>query len=290
MIIEKRINLLCDYLHHVYTMDGSDLHNFKTNNSNVLIIMLLKLRFCGWKYYCNLCGTYLSTFLYFGSKSNVVIEKQIIGAQYRKMLCPKCQSKDRDRATFHYINKQIKEKEYVMPLNILHLAPEKQLSNILSKKTGINYICGDKFEAHYTLKDFNKAVIYIDLNDMQFSDEYFDIIVCNHVLEHIENDIKAMKELFRVLKYGGVAILQVPYSVTIKNTYEDPLIKTKAKRLLYYGQFDHVRIYAKQDYINRLINVGFTVRAIDVYKDLGYKKAIKMGLDCQEELIVCEKI
>ena len=102
----------------------------------------------------------------------------------------------------------------------------------------------------------------MSVTKIPFSDDYFDAIICNHVLEHVVDDSKAMTELFRVLKPGGWAILQVPISMVLEETYEDFSIVDPQHREQAFGQADHVRIYAK-DYETRLALAGFKVRIFD---------------------------
>ena len=98
--------------------------------------------------------------------------------------------------------------------------------------------------------------IRLDIADMNFEDNFFDVIICSHVLEHVKDDQKAMHELFRVLKPKGIAILQVPISKTARETFEDFSITTPEGREKYFGQKDHVRIYGK-NYKERLNSVHF---------------------------------
>ena len=111
---------------------------------------------------------------------------------------------------------------------ILHVAPEQNLSKKLYKNK--NYITGDLNSKFVDLK--------LDITNMDIENESIDVIICNHVLEHIPNDILAMEELYRILKNKGFAILQVPISLDIENTIEDPSIVTEKDRLLHFGQID----------------------------------------------------
>lgn len=105
--------------------------------------------------------------------------------------------------------------------------------------------------------------IRLDITDMNFEDNFFVVIICSHVLEHVMDDRKAMSELFRVLKPKGIAILQVPISKTVRKTFEDFTITSPEEREKYFGQKDHVRIYG-QDYKKRLQNIGFKVDLYDI--------------------------
>jgi len=133
------------------------------------------------------------------------------------------------------------------------------LKKVLRASNKIKYINGD----------LNPLVAdrKIDITDISFGNDYFDFIICNHVLEHIQDDRKAMSELFRVLKPSGEAILQVPISKNAKETFEDFSITSPEEREKYFGQKDHVRIYGK-NYKNRLENVDFKVELYDIKKDM----------------------
>ena len=166
-------------------------------------------------------------------------------------------------------------------IRLLHIAPEKNLQKALKAFSKIKYISGD----------LNPLVAdrKIDITDINFENNYFDFIICNHVLEHIVDDRKAMRELFRVLKPEGFAILQVPISKNAKETFEDFSIILPEKKERYFGQKDHVRIYGK-DYKNRLESVGFKVVLYDIKKDLSIQDIKKFGLNESEILYLCGKL
>jgi len=157
-------------------------------------------------------------------------------------------------------------------IRLLHIAPEKNLQKALKAFSKIKYISGD----------LNPLVAdrKIDITDINFKDNYFDFIIRNHVLEHIVDDQKAMRELFRVLKPGGEAILQVPISRYNynKETFEDFSITSPEERKIYFGQKDHVRMYGK-DYKRRLESIGFKVELYDIKNDLNVKEVKELGLN-----------
>lgn len=113
---------------------------------------------------------------------------------------------------------------------------------------------------------------------LSYADNSFDVVIGNHIMEHIPKDIKAMAEIYRVLKSGGRAILQVPYSTILTGTIEEPGINNPQKQSALFGQKDHVRIYQLQNYLDRLQSCGFTVALIE-YRDLTafYKNAIQVN-------------
>jgi len=130
------------------------------------------------------------------------------------------------------------------------VAPESGLSDVLRDKSSLDYLTADiRSEG---------VMVRMDITNIQYPDCRFDCIICNHVLEHIIDDRKAMLELYRVLKPGGWAILQVPLSMSLKQTYEDSEILTEKDREEAFGKSDHVRIYAN-DYKDRLEQAGFKV-------------------------------
>jgi len=198
-----------------------------------------------------------------------------LGGGYRYALCPRCYSTYRERLVYwHIVNKtNILYSQKIIKL--LHIAPEKNLQKVLKAFSKIKYISGD----------LNPLVadIEIDITDINFEDDYFDFIICNHVLEHIVDDRKAMSELFRVLRPKGFTILQVPISKKAKETFEDFSIISSKEREKYFGQKDHVRIYG-QDYKERLESIGFKVNLYDIKNDLSIQDIKKYGLN-EEEIL-----
>ena len=137
---------------------------------------------------------------------------------------------------------------------VLHFAPEQAFYKRFRDMHGLDY----------TTTDLNSplADVKADICDLPFADDSFDIILCNHVLEHIPDDRKAMKELYRVMKPGGWGIFQVPQDLKREHTFEDDTITDKKERARIFGQYDHVRIYGR-DYFERLRSVGFKVEEVD---------------------------
>ena len=236
--------------------------------------------YIGNKYECPFCNGNYSKFLPTGSNRPIVVEKKIIGAGLREnALCPRCFSNDRERLVYLYMNKY-KESIFNETISILHIAAEKNLSKKLKSFSNINHLSADLYSP--------LADIKMDITDIKQDDNIYDVIICNHVLEHIPDDIKAMKELYRVLKKGGFAILQVPISYVIKETFEDFSVTTPQEREKIFGQIDHVRIYGS-DYTTRLESSGFDVNAINSTDAFNSEEMQKYGLSEDEKIYVCYK-
>lgn len=237
--------------------------------------------YLGENYECAFCESSFSTFFPAGSNLAVLKEKQVIGGGFREnATCPRCYSVDRERLLYLFLLKEMKH-IFEKRIKLLHVAPEPNLSKKLKKSKNIDYISADL--------DATRADIKMDITDINKPDETYDIIICNHVLEHIPDDNYAMSELFRVLKNGGFAILQVPISYKIDKTVEDTSISCSRTQEQLFGKKDHVRIYGN-DYKHRLSNAGFTVSSHNFTEKLKKNEVEKYGLDEQEKIFLCKKI
>ncbi len=248
---------------------------------------ILGLIYKGQNYTCPYCKHNFKKMLTDGEKLEVIQKYQIIGSGYRKnCTCPRCYAKDRDRLIHLYLEK--KTSVFSKPHRVLHIAPEAWLKELFQSLPNIHYTNGVK-DAESMGYYYDRRTRDIDITDLEMKDDFYDIIVCNHVLEHIPNDIKAMKEIYRVLKPGGWAILQVPYSPVLDSTFEDENIVSKADRTKFFGQFDHVRIYGS-DYVNRLEFVGFKVERFNPKNESwGAAYIKKYALNPQEDLFIAHK-
>lgn len=142
----------------------------------------------------------------------------------------------------------------------------------------------------YTTTDLNSPIadVKADICDLPFKNNEFNFIICNHVLEHIPDDIKAMQEIYRVLAPGGTAVLQVPYNSDLKITFEDDSITDPKERAKIFGQYDHVRVYG-MDYFTKLENIGFKVKPVDYTNILTEDEVEKYRLPKGELIPVCYK-
>lgn len=191
--------------------------------------------------------------------------------------CLRCGALERQRLVWLYF-KNMTDLFDGRPKKVLHVAPERSLENPLNKIIGEGYLTADLFDS--------RAMVKMDITDIQYPDGVFDVIYCSHVLEHVPDDRKAMREFHRVLKPDGWAILLVP--ITTDETFEDPSITDPAERLRLFGHADHVRRYGP-DYINRLIEAGFKVDVFTSSDFLTDDEILRMGLSNVGEICYCTK-
>ena len=206
---------------------------------------------------CNFCGAVYQQFVpeYPGADIEQAINgNKVIAGFGENVYCPNCLSKNRERLVKdvidHYINCSNKD--------VLHFSPEKHLYKYLKTRARVTTI--DIEPGFY--KTIDPSILQGDATRLKFADNSFDILIANHILEHIPDDMTAMKEMFRVLRIGGVAVLQAPWSQTLPATIEDRSIAEPEKQARIFGQKDHVRIYTLKDYVNRLANAGFTIKVV----------------------------
>ncbi|MCA0132396.1 class I SAM-dependent methyltransferase [Winogradskyella alexanderae] len=200
------------------------------------------------------------------------------GQQRPNVLSPSTLSLERHRLLWLYLKNETRFFEGGK--KVLHFAPEqcflKQFKKIKHKK--------------YTTTDLESPIadVKADICDLPFKDNYYDIILCNHVLEHIEDDTKAMSELYRVMKPGGWGIFQIPQDLKRETTYEDNTITNKKERAKLFGQYDHVRVYGL-DYFDKLRSIGFKVEEIDYTSTLSEEEIKRYCLAKGEIIPIVKK-
>ncbi len=192
--------------------------------------------------------------------------------------CSCCGSYERYRFAWFYL--EAMSNIFEGNKKILHVAPEKCFWRRIKEKAGEGYVSVD---LHSPL-----AMKRMDIMDIGYPDAHFDVIYCNHVLEHVENDIQAMKEFYRVLKNNGWALIQVP--INAKETFEDNTITDPQERLKVFGQTDHVRNYG-YDFVDRLVSAGFKVKIIKPEDLFDSTDIRRMGVNGKYagELFICTK-
>ena len=229
---------------------------------------------------CNICGKSFSSFRpIFGRHADGTVYK----IENREGTCWQCSSYPRMRQLWYWLENTYKIGER-KGISILHVAPETSVSQRIRNISDINYTCIDKRCAGYRYPSFVKDG---DVCNLNFESEQFDLVICNHVLEHIKDDRRAMSEIYRVLRKGGIALLLVPMDMSRSVTEEEAPDETLTpqQREDRFGQYDHVRIYGT-DYFSRLRDSGFNVDRVTYDTDL----TKKLGFIPSEEVIVCHKL
>jgi len=226
-----------------------------------------QLLYVGYKFVCPCCRGHFRRFLSAG-----VVPRP-------NARCPRCHSLERHRLLWLYL--QSRTNLFSERLKVLHFAPEYFFGTTFRAMSNLDYISAD-LEA-------SRAQVKMDITNILYDDNFFDVILCSHVLEHVVDDQKAMGELFRVLKPGGWAILQSPVKLNLDKTFEDFSILSPEDRERVFGQNDHVRIYGR-DYRERLEKAGFTVKVDNYAKQLGERLIKKHGLPKDQAIYFCTKL
>lgn len=233
---------------------------------------------------CNMCGQRVQRFLpYRGGWADVpplIRQLGVVGSDVENHECPVCGCHDRERHLLMYL-----QASGLLPMmqgaRILHLAPERHLKRFISDTVPAEYIQGDLYPVQASIKK-------IDLQAVPYPAEYFDFILANHVLEHVKDDLKALDEIFRVLRPGGHAILQTPYSNILSHIFEDSGIQSAEARINAYGQEDHQRLYGR-DIGERLEKVGFLSLMVNHSKILDNKNSAILRVNADEPFFLFQK-
>ncbi len=198
--------------------------------------------------------------------------------QRENVLSPSTLSLERHRLLWLYLKNETGL--FSKKIKLLHFAPEQAFYNRFKKLKNLEY----------TTTDLNSplADVKADICNLPFENNSFDFILCNHVLEHIPDDTKAMQELYRILKPGGTAILQIPQDLSRATTFEDNTITSRKERAKIFGQYDHVRVYGR-DYFDKLRSIGFNVEEVDYTKTLTPLDVDTYRLAQGEVIPVCSK-
>lgn len=190
--------------------------------------------------------------------------------------CPRCWSGQRHRVLVEYLRTDTDF--FVRPHDVLHVAPERCLEGRFRRLPNLSYVTAD-LEA--------PADIRLDLTDASLPDSSFDVVICLHVLEHIGDDRRALREIHRILRPGGFAIIDVPLDER-EETFE-PEARTPKERLRLLGQEDHVRFYGRSDLVRRLTSAGFDVDVVRFDERMSAQRARVLGLRGTETLHICRR-
>ncbi len=231
------------------------------------------LKVVGWFYAgnqveCPICQSHYRVFLPYGRVN-----------PRQNALCPSCLSLERHRLIWLYLRDRTRF--FNQPMQVLHVAPEQCFMKPFEKQHGAGYITADI--------ESPLAKVKMDIHEMPFESNTFDVVLCNHVLEHVRDDIAAMKEIHRVLKPGGWAILQIPFFSPVPDvTFEDASITDKRMREKIFGQDDHVRKYGR-DYPARIARSGLQPVEDTFAAQLTEQQATHYGISRGEVLFVGKK-
>ena len=238
-------------------------------------------KYKGKGFICNFCNVSYERFVPeypYPAIANAINSHDVIAGYGPNVYCPNCMSKNRERLLLAVFENMLQ----IDDKTILHFSPEKNLYNYLATKANVTTV--DIVPGFY--KKIDNAILYADATNLQFKDADFEMVIANHILEHIPEDTTAIKEMYRVLQPGGVAILQVPYSEKLTATIEEPHINNAVKQEQLFGQKDHVRIYALTDYIQKLTNCGFKVTVLTPKMLAPFAKH---GTQPRESVLLCYK-
>ncbi len=209
-------------------------------------VPLVGLFYIGRGRQCPVCGCRRRKFLPYGYT-----------VQRKNALCPACLALERHRLLWLWLTQQT-ELRQTLPV-LLHIAPEVTLM----RKFRRLYAKAGKAQ-NYLTADLESplATLHFDVQQIPLSDDSVDVIICNHLLEHVESDAQALRELYRIMRHGGWGVLLSPVDLSLAQTIEDPLATSAEQRTALYGQYDHRRLYGR-DYTERLRGAGFRVQDVD---------------------------
>lgn len=222
-------------------------------------------RFSGNKYNCPVCKSTVNVFNPIGWDYLSLLDKnEFIHSIFQfetlniiNYSCPVCGASDRDRLSAIYLTQVFKNIDKTKQYKFVDFAPASSLSKFIKSHKYIKYRSADLFMEGVDDK--------VDLMDMKiYQDDSIDMFICSHILEHVDNDRKAMNELYRILKVGGCGIVMIPILLNLNEDYEDTTIISESDRWKYFGQNDHVRIYSKNGFVNKLEEAGFQVNQFGI--------------------------
>jgi SAM-dependent methyltransferase len=277
-------------LKKVFRLAKSDVNKVRAPISHAV------LRVCSYwgKYYCPVCGCRVGAFLPIPSYYTDNLKKngwpyklgQGETCNHQSYSCPFCNASDRDRLYALYVQDYLARVRSDRIINIIDFAPSVPLSQFIRKRIAlleqdISYRTADLYAVGVDDK--------VDITNMKvYTDNQFDFFICSHVLEHVDDDKRALRELHRILKPGGRGILMVPIILGIEEIDEDPSIADVAERWRRFGQFDHVRTFSKGGFLERVREAGFLIHQYGK-GFFGERLLTQVGITSQSVLYVVEK-
>ena len=258
---------MCGMMANLAVKLGQAIPRRYYNDVQDVFFMVRSLRYAGGEKVCPCCGWHLRDFI------------RTRGAHTTRLVpaCPRCHAIERHRWMWLYLQEHT---DILMAqTRLLHFAPEFCFYRLFRRMANVHMIGTD-------LRDNGRIGLFQDITQLAFPDAAFDAVICNHVLEHVPDDRRAMAELYRVLQPGGWAVINVPVRMD-QLTYEDFSITTPAAREQHFGQSDHVRWYG-YDFVDRLSAAGFNVR-VELARDLDPETVDRYGLDPDGIMFFCTK-
>jgi SAM-dependent methyltransferase len=216
----------------------------------------------GEPHFCPVCDSPVSKFLPKGRPARTGVR------------CPVCRADTRTRFAWLFLQRETDLLDG-RPKSLLHFAPEQTLSDKLARVEHLEYLTADLDPA--------KAMLQVDITAMQFDADRFDAVYCSHVLEHVPDDGGALREMLRVLRPGGWALLMIP--ILQKQTLEDPSVTDPTEREQLFGQHDHVRAYGP-DFLDRVRAAGFEARAVVPADFLSGQEAERFGVSSSRGRVI----
>ncbi len=226
------------------------------------------LLYKGNKVECPVCEKSFSSFLSYGSDV----------AHRENVLCPYDLTLERHRLMWLYLRDY--SDFFKKPKKVLHIAPEQCFHKRFKQQRNLEYLTGDLVSPI--------ADLHFDLHDIPLEDNRFDVVFCNHVLEHVNDAKQCMRELYRVMAPGGYGIMQVPQDFSLEKTYEDPTITSPKEREKHFWQKDHVRLFGR-DYPDWLREAGFDVKEFHMSYYYSKEQIDRYRLDPNEILYIASK-
>lgn len=237
--------------------------------ANKIKLLLLRIKLKGDRVFCPCCKKSFKIFATFGNERR------------KNSRCPNCESLERHRLLWMYFEN--KTNLYKDNLRVLHVAPETVFFHLFKKQKNIDYYPCDIYNKLYP-----NGTIYFDLLNHNLPDNSFDTIICNHVFQYIDDDKKAMQNIYKLMKPGGWAILQVPINTKSKSTYENNLITDPLEREKEFGLKEHVRYYSF-DYADKLRDIGFNVCVDDYSAEFTIEENYRYGFWQGDSVYYCTK-
>ena len=232
---------------------------------------------------CCMCGAKIGRFLPYRSgwqgAPPLMRSFEVVGSDLDNYLCPVCGCHDRERHLLFYL-RHAGLMEKLRGWEVLHFAPEARVTSFIERAAPARYVLAD-------LSPTRAGIERVDLLAIPYAASTFDVVIANHVLEHVADDLRALSEVRRVLKVGGYAILQTPYSSLLESTFSDPGVRSDAARLQIYGQEDHVRLYGR-DIFARFASAGFVNKVALHAQALPGVDPIRYGVNPQEPFFLFE--